>query len=368
MTQVDINNLYKEFGSLVAVDDISLDVDDGELAVLVGPSGCGKTTTLRCIAGLETPTSGEITFDGVDVTYQSPQQRDTSFVFQDLALYPHMTAYENVKFPLDATDEFDEGEKEQAIQEIAEVTDCDEFLSQKVVELSGGQQQRVALARALVREPQVFLMDEPFSDLDELLKRTLRAEVVRLQERLGITMVHVTHDQEEAMTMGDQIIVMNDGHIVQQGDPDTVFAEPKSLFVARFIGSPQINEFHCEYTLDGDTAYLEGHEVLFTIQGERARALEDATKDEVTACVRPQHLRWSDQAPEDGIAMPVTAEVAEKIGTQDVLHTRLDENSAEVVAVVESGTVEEGESGYLTFDPRHLHMFNGTNDEAERLF
>lgn len=170
------------------------------------------------------------------------------------------------------------------------------------------------------------------------------------------------------MTMGDQIIVMNDGHIAQQGDPDTVFSKPKSLFVARFIGSPQINEFHCEYTLDGDTAYLEGHEVSLALEGESARTVEGIKKDEVAACIRPQHLYWSDQAPETGIAIQVTTEVAEKIGTQDVLHTRLDENSAEVVAVVESGTVEEGESGYLTFDQTHLHLFDGTTDRAPRLY
>ena len=368
MTHVTIDNLVKEYGSIVAVDDISLEVDDGDLAVLVGPSGCGKTTTLRCVAGLETATSGSITFDGVDVTDESPQQRDTSFVFQDLALYPHMTAYENVKFPLDADGAFSDAEKEEAIQDIAEITDCDEFLDKKVVELSGGQQQRVALARALVRQPQVFLMDEPFSDLDELLKRTLRAKVVRLQQELDITMVHVTHDQEEAMTMGDQIIVMNGGNIAQNADPDTVFAEPSSLFVARFIGSPQINEFHCEVEWDGDTAHLESHEVSFTIEGDAARALENATKDEITAAVRPQHLRWSDQAPSEGVTMAVTAEVAEKIGTKDVLHTRLDENSLEVVAEVDSGSVEEGESGYLAFDTEHLHLFDGTTDDAPRLF
>jgi multiple sugar transport system ATP-binding protein len=367
MTQVNIDNLAKDYGGIVAVDNISLNVADGELTVLVGPSGCGKTTTLRCIAGLEIPTSGKIKFDETEVTNESPQNRDTSFVFQNLALYPHMTAYDNIEFPLNATDEYTDEEKEEAVREIAEVTDCAEFLNSEVVELSGGQQQRVALARALVREPQVFLMDEPFSDLDELLKRSLREQVVRLQDELGITMIHVTHDQEEAMTMGDNIIVLNNGNIIQHGDPDTIFNEPNSLFVARFIGSPRINEFYCDLEWNGDAAHLTSDTISFTLEGEHASPLSGAKEDGITACVRPQHLLWSEETPDDGIAIPVMAEVIEKIGTEDVVHMRVRNSSTEVVAEVESGIIDKGQSGYLSFKPARLHLFDGQDDQAKRL-
>jgi multiple sugar transport system ATP-binding protein len=365
MAQVQIDKLRKEYGSIVATDDISLDIEDGDLTVLVGPSGCGKTTTLRSIAGLETPTSGTITFDGVDVTDRPPQDRDISMVFQDLALYPHMTAAENVAFPLHAENGHSDAEIEEAVSEIAAVTDCDEFLDKKITELSGGQQQRVALARALVRRPEVFLMDEPFSDLDELLKRQLRSEVVRLQQEFGVTMVHVTHDQEEAMTMGDQLVVMNDGEVVQFGDPDEVFSRPRTLFVAMFIGSPQINRFDCTLSWEGETAVLQDGELSFELSDGLADALRGATGDQVAACVRPQRLSWSD-APPDGLSIPVTVDVIEKIGTEDIVRCTTPEGR-EVTAEVASGTLSEGMEGYLAFDVGSLHVFDGVHNEAERL-
>ncbi len=366
MANIQIENLSKQFGNLDATKDISIDIPDGQLAVLVGPSGCGKTTTLRMIAGLEQPTEGTIRFDTKDVTEIRPQNRDVSMVFQDLALYPHLTTYDNIAFPLRADGALTDDEMDRRVQEIAEIVDCDEFLDQRVTELSGGQRQRVALARALIREPEVFLMDEPFSDLDELLKRNLRAEVLRLQRRLDITMVHVTHDQEEAMTLGDILVVMNDGEIAQLGDPHTVFSNPETVFVATFIGSPQINEFYCDVEWeDDDTAVLTDGDVSFTLTEPLVSYLRN-TGDEVAFFVRPQHLRWSDQEPDDALALRVSVEVIEQIGTEDIVRCRTEDHT-EVTAVLPAGTIEEGDIGYLEVDPTHVHLFDGHEATAKRL-
>jgi multiple sugar transport system ATP-binding protein len=365
MADVTIDKLTKTFGSIVATNEVSLEIEDGELVVLVGPSGCGKTTTLRSIAGLETPTSGTITFDGVDVTDRSPQDRDISMVFQDLALYPHMTAEENIAFPLHADGDRVEGSIRENVEETARATDCDEFLDKRVGDLSGGQRQRVALARALVRQPEVFLMDEPFSDLDELLKRQLRAEVLRIQKELGITMIHVTHDQEEAMTMGDRLVVMNEGEIAQIGDPDTVYNEPAKLFVAMFIGSPQINRFDCVVEDLGVLSHRDG-DLDFELPPGDAGALENATGDEVTLCVRPQHLTWSESPGEDDLAVPVTVTVTEQIGTEDIVRCETDDGT-EVTAVVPANILGFDQEGYLVLDRDHLHLFDGHGEDAKRL-
>ena len=366
MARVNITDLKKEYGDIVATNDISLEIPDGELVVFVGPSGCGKTTTLRSIAGLESPTGGTIEFDSTDVTDQPPQRRDISMVFQNLALYPHMTAYDNIAFPLHAEDGHSDDEIDEAVHDIARIVDCEQFLEKRVVSLSGGQQQRVALARALVRRPEVFLMDEPFSDLDELLKRQLRAEVVRLQQKFGVTMVHVTHDQEEAMTMGDRLVVMNDGEIAQVGGPDTVFSEPRNLFVANFIGSPQINQFTCSVANHENGVALEADDVTFEVSSDLAAAVEERTGERVTLCVRPQHLSWTEDTTDDDLAIPVTVEVIEKIGTEDTIRCRT-ESGHEVTAVLESGMLSEGQRGALVTSEANVHLFDGTDESARRL-
>jgi len=365
MVTVTLEEVSKEYGDLVAVDDINLEIADGELAVIVGPSGCGKTTTLRMIAGLESPSNGAIRFGDRDVTAQQPQDRDISMVFQDLALYPHMTAAENIGFPLRADGELSETEIETAVSEAATLVDCTDLLEQKTTELSGGQQQRVALARAFVTEPAVFLLDEPFSDLDELLQRNIRSAAMSLQEELGVTMIHVTHNQEEAMTMADRIVVMRDGEIEQTGSPTTVFNEPRTLFVALFIGSPQINQFDCRIET-ASTPRLVSEEISFLESSSSVPGIREATTNEVSACVRPQHLNWRNSPPEEGVSFPVSVDVIEQLGTEDVVHC-LTESGREVTLVVDAGTVDERSKGHAVSSLDRIHLFDGRHEDAKRL-
>lgn len=240
MSSVQVEKLYKRFGKIEAVKGISFEVKEGEFAVLLGPSGCGKTTTLRCIAGLEQPDEGKICFDGEDVTPLSPAARNIAFVFQLYALYPHLTAYDNIAFPLRA-ERLPRQEIQRRVDEVVHLLQIEDILHLKPRKLTGGQRQRVALARAIVRRPRVFLLDEPLSNIDAKLREVTRAELKKLQRSLKATTIYVTHDQIEAMTMADKIVVMNFGDIQQIGSPHEVYHYPANLFVARFIGSPGMN-------------------------------------------------------------------------------------------------------------------------------
>lgn len=251
MAEVRVENLVKRFEDVVAVNDISLEVKDGEFVVLLGPTGCGKTTTLRCIAGLETPDSGEIYIDGRPVTKLSPAERDIAFVFQTFALYPHMRVYDNIAFPLKAV-KLPKEEIDKRVREVAEILRISHLLSRRPGKLSGGEMQRVALGRAMVRRPKVFLMDEPLTSLDAKLRAEMRAELKRLQTDQNATTIYVTHDQLEAMSMGDRIAVMDAGKILQIGTPMDVYNHPENLFVAGFIGTPEMNMIPCEFVGKGD--------------------------------------------------------------------------------------------------------------------
>jgi carbohydrate ABC transporter ATP-binding protein, CUT1 family (TC 3.A.1.1.-) len=246
-----LDRITKRFRNVVAVDNVSLDVGKGEFIVLLGPSGCGKTTTLRIIAGLEIPDEGRVYIDGIDVTDLEPGDRDVAMVFQDYALYPHMSVFDNIAFPLVVRrSKLRLGKKdiEGKVLKVARMLGIDGLLDRKPTQLSGGQQQRVALARALVREPKVWLMDEPLSNLDALIRVQVRAELKKLQKDLGITTVYVTHDQIEALTLADRIAVMNKGRVLQVGSPKEVYEDPEHVFVATFIGSPPMNILECEAT------------------------------------------------------------------------------------------------------------------------
>jgi len=291
MSFLELVNITKRFGKTVAVDSISLSVDKGEFIVLLGPSGCGKTTTLRIIAGLELPDSGKVIMEGRDITYLEPGERDVGMVFQDYALYPHMTVFENIAFPLDVNRRrlgLSKKDIEERVASVAKMLGLEELLDRKVTQLSGGQQQRVALARALVKEPKIWLMDEPLSNLDALLRVQVRAELKKLQMNLGITTVYVTHDQVEALTLADRIAVMNRGRVVQVGTPREIYENPSHVFVATFVGSPPMNMVECRAL--PDRIECPG----FTIRvPEGVKVLRGETK--VYLGIRPEHIEVFDK-------------------------------------------------------------------------
>ena len=288
MTRVTLDSLTKHFddggGTVVAVDDVSIDIADGEFIVLVGPSGCGKSTTLRMVAGLETITGGEIRLDDTVVNDRQAKDRNIAMVFQSYALYPHMSVRENMSFGLEESTDLGDTEIDERVENTATMMGIEDLLDRKPGELSGGQQQRVALGRAIVRDPAVFLMDEPLSNLDAKLRAQMRTELQRLQEDLGVTTVYVTHDQTEAMTMGDRIAVLNDGRLQQVGTPLECYHEPANLFVAGFIGEPSMNVF--EMRVDGEE--LVGEEFTYPLSSGTREALGDAR--EVTLGIRPEDV------------------------------------------------------------------------------
>lgn len=290
MTEVKLKNLTKQFGDLTAVDNVNLTFEEGEFTVLLGPSGCGKTTTLRCIAGLEQPTEGRILFNGEDVTDQSPTERNIAMVFQTYALYPHMTVYENIEFPLKLGG-VDKEKRDTKVREMAEFLHIDPLLEKEPGQLSGGERQRTALGRAIVRDPAVFLLDEPLSNLDAKLRMQMRVELKRMHEELGITTVYVTHDQIEAMTMGTKIAASKDGRVQQVGTPKELFMKPQTTWVANFIGTPPMNTMEMSLEEDGNYV-LEGSGFTVPISddiGERIKKLD--TTDKIILGVRPANFK-----------------------------------------------------------------------------
>ncbi|WP_254810970.1 ABC transporter ATP-binding protein [Natronosalvus amylolyticus] len=352
--RVHIRDLRKTFGEIVACEDISLTIDDDEFVVLVGPSGCGKTTTLRSIAGLEIPDSGEISISGKEVTYEKPKDRDIAFVFQDIILYPHMSVRKNIRFGLDMKTDMPKDEKNEMVEEVASMLGIGDYLDRKPTALSGGQQQRVSLGRAMVMEPDVFLLDEPFSALDANLRDTLRVEVKKLQRTLQTPMIFVTHDQEEAMTLGDSIVVMNDGHIQQIGTPHEIYNEPENLFVATFIGSPSVNLFEC--VVEPDAGLVND---VFTIPhtAVHLESLAVDAGDAVTLGIRPEHL----QLDAEETLFEATLEVVEPHGERDVIHMRA--NDTDITAVTPQRQIDrERDRLSVTFDPDELWLFDASGD------
>jgi multiple sugar transport system ATP-binding protein len=325
MGQITLSNVNKTFGSTVIIPNINLEIDDGEFVVFVGPSGCGKSTLLRLIAGLEDTTSGTISIDGKDVTRAAPAKRGLAMVFQSYALYPHMTVAKNIAFPLKMAGESQEV-IDKKVGDAARVLNLTNYLERRPGQLSGGQRQRVAIGRAIVRNPSAFLFDEPLSNLDAALRGTMRLEISELHHQLKTTMVYVTHDQVEAMTMADKIVVLNAGNIEQVGSPLDLYRSPKNLFVAGFIGSPKMN-------------LIEG------VEAEKRGAK--------TVGVRPQHIGIStDKGDWKG-----TVGVAEHLGADTFVHVHA--NGLGTINVRAGGEVqlEHGQTVYLTPDPAKLHRF-----------
>ena len=285
-TQLQVTN-----EGVVAVQEFNLDVGDKEFIVLVGPSGCGKSTTLRMVAGLEEISSGELYIDGKLMNDVAPKDRDIAMVFQNYALYPHMTVYENMAFPLKLRKR-PKSEIDKAVREAAEILDITQYLDRKPKALSGGQRQRVAIGRAIVREPKILLMDEPLSNLDAKLRNQMRAEIIKLRQKINTTFLYVTHDQTEAMTLGDRIVIMKDGFIQQIGTPQEVFDHPANLFAADFIGTPQMNFFDAELQRDGDrySVILGGIKVELSLEKSADLTKKGISGQPVTLGARPNHI------------------------------------------------------------------------------
>ncbi|MFB6222205.1 MAG: ABC transporter ATP-binding protein [Haloarcula sp.] len=379
MASLELDALRKEFdgGSIVAVDDVDLSIDDGEFVTVVGPSGCGKSTTLRMIAGLERPTSGRIRIGEQDVTDVHARKRDVAMVFQNYALYPHKSIRQNMAFGLRMSTDLSKDEREQRVTETAEMMGIGNLLDDTPDQLSGGQKQRVALGRAIVREPDVFLFDEPLSNLDAKLRTTMRTEIQRLQEELGITAVYVTHDQEEAMTMGDRIVILNDGELQQSGRPKTVYNNPANQFVGGFVGSPSMNFLDVTADPLGNGVQLTGadDDFAYDLTGDQASALGAIQPGPYVLGVRPEHVSVSDVGDQN--AVPATVDVLEPIGSDNYLYLDLGETdtgfegdgSPDFIARV-STAVEPaiGDRVQVSFDESAVHLFDpetGTAVTAE---
>jgi len=351
MGAIRLEDTTKRFGDVLAVDGIDIEIRDGELLVLVGPSGCGKTTLLRTIAGLETPSEGEVYIGDRRVTPVPARKRDVALVFQNFALFPHMSVRENVSFNLRMQGGYDR--IDERVEDAAEMLGIAELLDRNVNELSGGQKQRVALGRAIVTEPEAFLLDEPLANLDAKLRDRMQTEIARLQDRLGITTVHVTHNQREAMTMGDRVAVLNDGKLQQIGRPEDVYTRPANLFVARFVGSPTMNLVEGSVTQDGAVA-LDGDEET----GVAVSAGIPADYGRVTVGVRPERVGVA-ASVEDGPRW-LTSEIAfvEFHGADKFVYLQ-PAGLSEIVARVEADAdLRQGQRVSVTFDPDHVHVFD----------
>ena len=357
MSTVTFQGVTKKYGEVLAVKDLSLEIHDGEFMVLVGPSGCGKTTSLRMIAGLEDISDGTLLIGDKVVNDVAPKDRDIAMVFQSYALYPHMTVRENLAFGLKLR-KIDKGEIERRVNEAAAILDLTKLLSRKPKELSGGQRQRVALGRAIVREPAVFLMDEPLSNLDAQLRVQTRAEILRLHARLKTTVVYVTHDQVEAMTMGTRIAVMSDGRLQQVGTPQELYDLPVNRFVAGFIGSPSMNLL--EATVEGRRVAAGGIDIEVT--DARAKLLEGRRR--VTIGFRPEHLEYG-AAGAGAVQIELVADVVEYLGAQELLH--LSTTSGDVLALVGSEhKTPRGTTVRLSLALDKLHLFDAETGAAIR--
>jgi len=363
-------NLQITDKGVVAVQDFNLEIADKEFVVLVGPSGCGKSTTLRMIAGLEDISEGDLYIDGERMNDVAPKNRDIAMVFQNYALYPHMTVYENMAFSL-KMQKFSKEEIDKHVREAADILDITPLLNRKPKALSGGQRQRVAMGRAFVRDPKVFLMDEPLSNLDAKLRNQMRAEIIKLRKKIDTTFIYVTHDQVEAMTLGDRIVIMKDGYIQQIGTPQDVFNNPKNLFVAGFIGVPQMNFF------PGSKLRFEGGKYIVEILGESfelpdklASALGDGEEvcgssgeRDVVAGVRPVNVVVSD----DGTGIDAVVEVAEMMGSE--MHLHMNASGTEVISIVPTLNMDieemsQGKSLKLKLQTEALHLFDAETESS----
>ena len=362
MAKVLIKDLNKKFDATHVVKDVNLEIGDREFIVLVGPSGCGKTTTLRMVAGLEDITSGDVIIDGKVVNNLAPMDRDIAMVFQNYALYPHMSVHDNMAFGLKMR-KFEKPEIERRVKQAADILGIQPLLARKPRQLSGGQRQRVALGRAIVRNPRVFLFDEPLSNLDAALRVQMRVELKRLHERLETTAIYVTHDQVEAMTLGDRVVVMKDGLVQQVGAPLELYDRPANRFVAGFIGSPAMNFVTTSVAASGGALWAEAAGIRIRVPPARQQTLERYTGQRVLLGVRPEALRPANGADTADYSFESVVEVVEPLGSEILLNVRVGDSP--LVARVEPSTrVAAHDKVRLAFDPMRVHFFDTTSEAA----
>ena len=377
MASVKLTNVKKIYDSndgthrkshVVAVHDFNLDIKDKEFVVFVGPSGCGKSTTLRMIAGLEDISEGTVEIDGEVVNDLQPKDRNIAMVFQNYALYPHMTVYDNIAFSL-RLQKMPEDVIYEKVTNAAEILGITDYLLRKPRALSGGQRQRVAIGRAMVRDSKVFLMDEPLSNLDAKLRNQMRAEIILLRQKLDTTFIYVTHDQTEAMTLGDRIVIMKDGFIMQVDSPTEVFERPANLFVAEFIGAPKMNIINTDLTSKGGKYYVNPFGVEIEVDGEKGRLLKEKAvgNKKVLLGVRPEHIVLAKKA--EG-AIPVTLEVNEMMGSELHLHVVTEDGTRLIVRVPTIDLDEEdranlvqGHKLNITFEGKVMHFFDPESEK-----
>ncbi|MGQ7848545.1 ABC transporter ATP-binding protein [Granulosicoccus sp. 3-233] len=370
MATVQFNQIRKSYGSVEAIRDFNLDIEDGEFCVFVGPSGCGKSTALKMLAGLEATSGGSISIGGRDVTELGPGKRDIAMVFQNYALYPHMTVRKNIGFGLKMHG-MPANDVNKRVEEAARVLELTPYLDRKPRALSGGQRQRVALGRAIVREPKAFLMDEPLSNLDAKLRVQTRSEIVKLQQRLGVTTIYVTHDQTEALTMADKIVVMRGGVIQQVGTAENLFHHPNNIFVAGFIGSPGMNFFHGKVEAGADGPVMRFGESIVALP---AHCTARVGRDLVFG-IRPEHVRIGTDGP------AVDLSLVENLGTEKILHFHTpDQNTLELdrsalandeerdaqtllIRVIDDHRYRQGDTLNLTFPVDKIHVFDPDTNE-----
>ena len=364
MASVMLDRVTKRFGDVVAVDDVSIEVQDREFLVLVGPSGCGKSTTLRMVAGLEELTGGNIYIGDRLVNDVPPKDRDIAMVFQSYALYPHMSVYDNLAFGLKLR-KTPKAEIQRRVAEAADMLNISELLERKPRALSGGQRQRVAVGRAIVRDPAVFLMDEPLSNLDAKLRVQTRAELIRLHERLQATVIYVTHDQMEAMTMGSRIAVLRDGVLQQLGPPQEVYASPSNVFVGGFIGSPAMNFFDARVSGEGGL-WLETETLRIAVPPDRRESVAPHVGNDVIFGIRPENIsdpQFSAGGVQNESTITATVDVMEPLGSEVILYMLAGSDS--FVARVDPRTAAQANQPFkLTFEMDRMHLFDRMTQEA----
>jgi len=353
MAGVVLENIRKSYGNVDVIKGVDLEINDGEFTVFVGPSGCGKSTLLRMIAGLEDISAGNMFIGEKRVNELPPKDRSVAMVFQSYAIFPHMTVRENIGFGLTIA-KTPKAEKDSKVKEAARILQMEHLLDRRPSQLSGGQRQRVAIGRAITRKPEVFLFDEPLSNLDAALRMDMRMEIGKLHQQLGATMIYVTHDQVEAMTLADKIVVLKDGEVMQAGAPMDLYHYPKNLFVAGFLGAPSMNFSIVDIVkIDGEHITVKSDAIAETVVNAQGRSL--AVGDKATLGLRPQYLSIVDA---EAASMTGTVVLTERLGSETVLNIRLTDGSTMIAAIADDQIFDKGQSVGLAFDAAKAHLFD----------